>query len=184
MTPEGALRIVLNLLEECAIPYMITGSFAGNIHGVPRATHDADIVIETNLKSLIYFIDKLDEDFHADPEAAQDAWDGNQMFNIIHMPTGFKIDLIFKKTRSFSKEEFIRRQQNLFLGQLRWFTTAEDIILIKLEWSKIGQSERQFNDALNVAKVQGEALDHDYLLKWAKELSVDDFLQKLFAALD
>jgi len=184
MTPEEALEIVLNLLEECSIPYMITGSFAGNIHGVPRATHDADIVIETKLHNLIYFINKLDKDFYADSEAAQDALDGNQMFNIIHMPTGFKIDLIFRKTRSFSKEEFIRRQQALFLGQPRWFTTAEDIILIKLEWSKIGRSERQFSDAVNVAKVQGETLDHGYLLKWAKELSVDELLKKLFAALD
>ena len=63
---------------------------------------------------------------------------------MIHMPTGFEIDLIFRKTRSFSMEEFIGRQQALFLGQPRWFTTAEDIILIKLEWSKIGRSERQF----------------------------------------
>ena len=100
------------------------------------------------------------------------------------MPTGFKIDLIFRKTRSFSIEEFIRRQQALFLGQPRWFTTAEDIILIKLEWSKIGQSERQFSDAVNVAKVQGETLDHGYLLKWAKELNIDELLKKLFAALD
>jgi len=39
-------------------------------------------------------------------------------------------------------------------------------------------------DAVNVAKVQGETLDHGYLLKWAKELSVDELLKKLFAALD
>ena len=122
MTPEDALEIVLNLLEECAIPYMITGSFAGNIHGVPRATYDADIVIETDLNNLIDFINKLDEDFYADPEAARDALNANQMFNIIHLPTGFKIDLIFKKTRSFSMEEFTRRQQALFLEQDRWFS--------------------------------------------------------------
>ena len=46
------------------------------------------------------------------------------------------------------------------------------------------QSERQFNDALNVAKVQSEALDRTYLLKWAKELGIDSLLQKLFAELD
>ncbi len=41
MIPEDALQIVLNGLDCCGIPYMITGSFAGNLHGVPRVTQDA-----------------------------------------------------------------------------------------------------------------------------------------------
>jgi len=53
-----------------------------------------------------------------------------------------------------------------------------------LKWSRIRQSERQFNDALSVAKVQSETLDRAYLLKWAKELGIDTLLQKLFAELD
>lgn len=48
----------------------------------------------------------------------------------------------------------------------------------------MGESERQLNDAVNVAKVQGEALDRTYLLKWAKELEVDELLQRLFSSLD
>ena len=181
MNPEDALEIVLDRLEECAIPYMITGSFSSNIHGVPRVTHDADVIIETELSILLRFIQGLGDDFYADSEAAKDAFAGNRMFNIIHLPTGFKVDLIFRKTRAFSKEEFIRRQKAQFLGQLRWFTSAEDIILAKLEWAKMGQSERQFSDAVNVAKVQGKSLDNNYLSKWAKELSIEMLLEKLFA---
>lgn len=184
MNPEDALEIVLNHLEECAIPYMITGSFASNIHGVPRVTHDADIVIKTDLPNLIRFIDKLGDDFYADSETAREEFAGNRMFNIIHLPTGFKIDLIFRKKRSFSKEEFLRRQKNQFLGQFRWFTTAEDIILAKLEWAKMSESERQFSDAVNVAKIHCKTIDHRYLLRWARELSVEKLLQKLFSELD
>ena len=184
MIPEDALQIVLNHLEECCIPYMITGSFASNVHGVPRVTHDADVIIEADLHALLRFVNRLGDDFYAEAEAASDAFAGNRMFNIIHLPTGFKVDLILRKIRDFSKEEFLRRQHVKFLGQVRWFTTAEDTILAKLEWSKMGQSERQFNDALNVAKVQSEALDRTYLLKWAKELGLDSLLQKLFAELD
>jgi len=45
MTHEDALELLLSKLDECKIPYMITGSFASNIHGLPRATQDADIII-------------------------------------------------------------------------------------------------------------------------------------------
>jgi hypothetical protein len=184
MIPEEALQIVLNYLEECGISYMISGSFASNVHGVPRVTGGADVIVEADLRALLRFIGRLGDDFYADAEAAKDAFAGNRMFNIIHLPTGFKVDLILRKTRDFSKEEFLRRQHVEFLCRARWFTTAEDTILAKLEWSRIGQSERQFNDALNVAKVQGETLDRTYLLKWAKELCVDTLLQKLFAELE
>jgi hypothetical protein len=53
-----------------------------------------------------------------------------------------------------------------------------------LKWSRIRQSERQFNDALSVTKVQTETLDNAYLLKWAKELGIDTLLKKLFTELD
>ncbi len=43
MTPEDSLKLILSKLDEYGIPYMITGSFASNIHGLPRATQDADV---------------------------------------------------------------------------------------------------------------------------------------------
>ncbi len=159
MTPEEALDIVLNRLEEFDIPYMITGSFASNVHGVPRVTYDADIIIEAELAVLINFLNSFDDDFFADPEAAKDAFASNRMLNIIHIPTGFKIDLIIRKARRFSQEEFQRRQPILLLGKPRWVAAAEDIILSKLEWAKMGQSERQFIDAVNTAKVSKEMID-------------------------
>jgi len=59
--------------------------------------------------------------------------------------------------------EFSRRQPAFYLGASRWFATAEDMILAKLEWSKMAGSERQSNDALSVAKIQGDNLDRAYL---------------------
>ncbi len=184
MTPEEALDIVLNRLEEFDIPYMITGSFASNVHGVPRVTYDADIIIEAELAVLINFLNSFDDDFFADPEAAKDAFASNRMLNIIHIPTGFKIDLIIRKARRFSQEEFQRRQPILFGGKPRWVAAVEDIILSKLEWAKMGQSQRQFVDAVNVAKVSKEMIDRTYLLKWAKALGVEALLQKLLSRID
>ena len=52
MTPEESLALVLSKLDQFDIPYMITGSFASNVHSLPRATYDADVVIELAPKSL------------------------------------------------------------------------------------------------------------------------------------
>ncbi len=183
MSPDEALQIVLNKLEGCGIGYMLTGSFASNMHGVPRTTYDADIVIEVEPVSLEEFIQSLGDEFYVSREAAREAVSSRRMFNVIHLLTGFKIDFIIRKARPFSKKEFSRRERGIFLGESRWFATPEDVILAKLEWSKLGESERQFLDALNVAKVQGEKLDRAYLERWAKELGVHDLLQRLFEEL-
>lgn len=49
---EEILLEITGKLEKYQIDYMITGSFASNLHGVPRATFDADIVISADLKKL------------------------------------------------------------------------------------------------------------------------------------
>lgn len=183
MIPEDALQEVLSRLDQCGISYMITGSFASNMHGVPRATQDADIVIEANQGSLNEFLESLGAEFYASPEAAREALAREGIFNVVHLGTGFKIDLIIRKSRPFSQTEFSRREQASYLGQNRWFATAEDIILAKLEWAKIGNSERHFSDALNVAKIRGKNLDQAYLEEWAKELGVWKLLQRLFREL-
>jgi hypothetical protein len=180
LNPEDALAVVLTKLDECGISYMITGSFASNIHGVPRATQDADVIIEADKKSLTTLMETFGEDFYASGEAAQQALQTQGFFNVVHLPTGFKIDLIIKKSRSFSQVEFSRRERGNFSGQDRWFAAAEDVILAKLEWAKMGSSERQYQDALNVAKIQKKRLDRRYLEKWARDLTVGSLLEKMF----
>jgi hypothetical protein len=180
MTPEEALQLALSKLDECSIPYMVTGSFASNMHGVPRATYDADVVIDLDQQSLERLVERLGEEFYLSPEGAREALARERMFNIIHFETGFKVDLIIKKKRAFSQEEFARREQASYLGQPRWFATAEDVIIAKLEWSKPEDSERQFTDALNVARIQGEKLDREYLEKWARDLDLEQHLERLF----
>jgi hypothetical protein len=180
MTPEDALKFLLSKLDECGIPYMITGSFASNIHGLPRATQDVDVVIEVDRRTLERFLESLGSAFYRSSEAAMDALARQKMFNIVHLETGFKIDLIIRKSRPFSRMEFSRRQPAFYLGANRWFATAEDTILAKLEWSKMAGSERQFNDALSVAKLQGDNLDRAYLDKWAREIEILNLLESLF----
>ncbi len=61
-----------------------------------------------------------------------------------------------------------------------YFSSPEDIILNKLEWYKMGGevSDRQWNDIIGVLKVQGTALDMNYLQRWAAVLDVTDLLER------
>jgi hypothetical protein len=180
MTIEEVAQIVLQALEEHNIPYMVVDALASNMHGIPRSTYDAVIVIEPNQSSLEEFVTFLQPDFYADKEMALDAFRRRTMFNVIHFQSSFKVDLIVRGETEFDTEEFNRRTLLLFQGFQRWIASPEDTILSKLEWSKHGESERQFNDAVNIAQVQISSLDRNYLKHWAEKLNIGQLLQKLF----
>lgn len=60
MSPEEeALGAVVRALDLLAIPYMVTGSVASSYHGRPRATHDADIVIDPSLLQIVPLVEAL-----------------------------------------------------------------------------------------------------------------------------
>lgn len=183
MTQTEILFKIIDLFKKFKIEYMITGSFASNLHGVPRATFDADIVIKAGQGSLKKFTKEVSKDFYVEEKNSAETKSQTGMVNIIHYDTGFKIDLILIKHRGYSQNEFNRRQLVDFAGQKCWFSSSEDTILSKLEWSKFGASERQFSDALGIAKVQGKKLDWEYLRKWAKELNAIDLLDKILREL-
>ncbi len=74
-----------------------------------------------------------------------------------------------------------RRVQATLFGEAAWLSTAEDVILHKLLWNRISPSDLQMGDAAGVVAVQAEALDNDYLRRWAGELQLRDELQRLLS---
>jgi len=158
---------------------MLSGSIGSSFHGQPRATNDVDIVIAPTETQLYSFLQSLGKDYYVSIESARDALKRQSAFNVIDMQAGWKADFIIRRQRPFSKEEFQRRQKVSIMGLDTWIVSAEDVILIKLEWAKNSKSDRQLEDALNVAIVQFDRLDGDYLHKWAKELQVESSLKQL-----
>lgn len=169
---ELAARIVAQL-DAAGIPYMVVGSLASSYHGEPRMTRDIDVVIDPDADSLGLLVDRLrDGGLYADADAAREALAERNQFNVIDPPSGWKVDLIIRKDRPFSREEFMRRvEADLPIGRLH-LASAEDTILAKLEWARSGQSERQLQDAAGIVAVSGAELDLEYLDRWADELGV------------
>ena len=172
-------KILIEKLDQQGIPYMLSGSYSSSLHGRPRATNDADIIIAPSEEQLIAFVKSLGDDYYVNPDAARDAFKNNSMFNVIDIRNSFKADFIIRKDRPFSKEEFQRRRKSNIMDLDIWVVSPEDVILSKLEWAGNTQSDRQFHDALGVAVVQWEQLDKDYLHKWAEKLNIQSSLKRL-----
>jgi hypothetical protein len=180
MTSQRAfLERLTRLLDQAGIPYMVAGSMGSSIHGRPRATQDADIVIDPTEEQLRSLLMLLEPDYYVSRDAALDAWRRRTMFNIVAYEGGWKADLILRKDRLFSRQEFERRRQVDAMGQKFWVVSPEDIILSKLEWMKGRESEVQYCDALGVAVTQWGNLDLGYLRRWAGVLGVEDMLTRL-----
>jgi hypothetical protein len=178
VTQEEAVALVLDALESSGIDYMVVGSFAGNLHGAPRTTHDAGVVIEPSERAIRAALERLRDDFYVSDDAVTDALRRRTQFNVIHFESGMKIDLIVRKDRRFSETELHRRTRGPLAGRTVPFATAEDTFLTKLEWSRKSSSERQFLDACGIAQVQAAASDWDYATRWAPELGVSDLLER------
>jgi hypothetical protein len=173
------LKRLLKKLSESGISFMLVGSVAAGYHGHPRTTMDIDTVVEGDLEGLLQFIRSLGEGYYFDEAEIDRAIQFEKVFNIIDKASGYKADFIIRKNRSFSRTEFDRRIRIELLGVPAVIATPEDIILSKLEWSKLGSSERQWQDAERVARIQAQNLDLDYLEKWAKELDIYDLWQRI-----
>jgi hypothetical protein len=95
------------------------------------------------------------------------------MFNVIDLATGWKIDLIIRKSRAFSQEEFMRRQRVSLHDVPLFVASAEDVVISKLEWAKVAQSRRQIEDAAAILRMRWAALDHAYFAKWIAHLELE-----------
>ncbi len=168
------LRRVTTALDVNGVSYMLTGSLASSMYGIPRSTNDVDLVIAPSgkqLRSVVQMFQRLG--FTVEPEAALEAWRNRTQFNVIDFARGLKADLIFRKDRDFSITEFERRQTHEVEGVRLTLATPEDVILAKLEWAKIGESERQLNDAAGMIKMQSESLDVRYIGHWVERLGLE-----------
>ena len=169
------LQRVTTALDAKAIPYMLTGSLASSMYGIPRSTNDIDIVMSPTREQLLSLVQLFQRvGLLVDSETAIRALRNKTQFNVVDLPLGLKVDLIFRKDREFSLTEFERRETHEVQGVRLTIATPEDVLLAKLEWAKIGESERQLLDAAGILQTQGGALDIRYIEQWVERLGLQE----------
>jgi hypothetical protein len=187
MSDQGAGDFLARLsakLAAAGIRHMVVGSFASSFHGVPRSSQDLDLVVDPDVSSLQRFLTSLPAtEYYADADAALDALRRRSQFNVIDTATAWKADLIVRKARPFSIEEMRRPVEGDLLGARVLVASAEDTVISKLEWAKLGGgSELQLRDAAGIVTLHGMSnLDVAYIERWIRELGLEDSWRRLLA---
>lgn len=163
------LRIVSERLTRLDIDFMLTGSFAMAYYATPRMTRDLDLVIAIDADRVADFLEAFADDFYVDAQAIRDAVRTQRLFNLMHLESGIKVDMIVRKTAPFGQAEFARRVAVSLATVDTWVVSREDLILSKLVWAREGDSDLQRRDVR--ALLQGP-VDNGYLLHWAEQLGV------------
>jgi len=180
---------VIDILEELSTRYHLGGSFASAVHGVPRQTMDADIVVDLDADRVARLVDRLKSNFYVDSEVAADAVSRRGSFNAIHLESGFKVDFFVKGDSDFDEAELDRSERCQIVEdppRSVYVKTAEDTVLRKLQWYMAGGSvsDRQWRDVLGVIMTGGEGIDRDYLREWADRLDLADVLSRALSEAD
>lgn len=177
---------VLEILERFGVPYHLGGSYASAIHGIPRQTHDVDLVVDLPAGLEKKIAASLEGEFYVDEQAIARAVRQRTSFNLVHLATGVKVDLFVKGPSAFDESEFDRcvvvrigddPPREVFVK------SAEDTVLRKLLWYRLGGevSDRQLEDIRGIVGMQAGRLDIAYLARWADALEIRDLLVNILA---
>ncbi len=173
---------VTSALEQLGVSYVVGGSVASSVHGIPRSTADADVVAALRLEHVEPLVRSLEADFYVDADMIRDAIRRRFEFNVLHLATMFKVDVFVPTLDDTVRRELARGARvDLGDGRTLFVASAEDTIVQKLRWYRLGgeTSERQWTDALGVLRVRGSELDRTYLDETARALGVEDLLVRL-----
>jgi hypothetical protein len=174
---------IIDTLEALGITYAIGGSFASNAYGEARLTLDIDISVvlpQPDVKRFVGAIQALG--YYITYDSIVDALVHDLPFNIIDATSGYKADLFLFKSAPLEQSILARRRRVEYDPDSRasaMLYSPEDVIVYKLKYYLLGQSQKHLRDIGAILIVQGAALDAEYITRWAQDLGGEDIWQKL-----
>ncbi len=165
------LKIVSERLEGADIAFMLTGSFALTYYATPRMTRDLDFVVACEESNVTRLVSLFSLDFYVDEDAARSAVRLQRLFNLMHLKSGIKVDMIVRKHSAYRIREFERRQRVRIGSVQTWIASREDLIISKLVWARDSGSELQRRD---VRTLLAPTIDTQYIAEWADRLGISD----------
>jgi hypothetical protein len=181
MAQSDLLRFVIEALERIGLRYFVTGSMATIFFGEPRFTNDIDIVVDLQADKIPEFCSAFPgPQFYLSEETVRRAVARRGQFNIIQPSSGLKVDIMVPADSPFNRIRFARAARvKPEPGVDAIFSSAEDVILKKLEAYREGGSEKHLRDIAGVLRISGAHLDRAYIEQWADRLEVADIWQEI-----
>jgi hypothetical protein len=174
MEPSDLLEYLGQTFDTLGIPYLITGSMATISYGEPRFTNDIDVVVRlTRAQVQAVCAAFPSPEYYCSAEAAEQAVSEHSQFNILHPRSGLKIDVIIATDSAFDRSRLARGVRLPAGANFEaTFASPEDVILKKLEYFRLGGSEKHLRDIVGVVKVRADRLDRAYLADWITRLGL------------
>ena len=174
LQPYQLMQIVADFLEGQGVSYRVVGSMASMSYGEPRFTNDVDILADLKLDGVAPLCAAFPPpDYYVSESAAREAILRRRQFNILHIPSGLKVDLIIPPDSDFARSELSRGRRLTSEGEFSvWFGSPEDVLLNKLVFYKSGGSEKHLRDIASMLKIQGDRIERTYIEQWATQLGV------------
>ena len=166
-------------LDALGIRYMATGAVASTLYGVPRFTHDLDLVLELphgrahdleNAYPLTAFYCPPAEIMRMESHRPL-----RGHFNIIQHATGFKADVFLighDPLHLWAIEQ--RRHIQISPDHGVWIAPPEYVILRKLEYFRDGTSQKHLDDIRGMLDVSGNLIDHRLIADWTERLHLQN----------
>jgi len=170
------MAFVTNVFDELSIPHFITGSCASISYGEPRLTNDIDIVADIAPEKIEKLLARFpQEEFYISEDAVKQALAFKNQFNIIHPSSGLKVDVMIRHNSKFDDSRFCRvRNLNITGKNQIAFASPEDVIIKKMEYFKLGGSEKHLRDITGILRLSGESIDKNYISEWVRILGLED----------
>ena len=181
-----ALAPVVATFYRLGVRYFVGGSVASSFHGAIRSTMDVDVVSELPVTLAEAFATSFSTDYYLSEEAIRHAIQRKSCFNLIHLPTAYKVDVFVSRGRLFDERAMDRAVVHTIgsgQGVAVPIATAEDSIVSKLEWFRLTDetSERQWDDVRRLVELLGDTLDADYMREMADSIGVRDLVETLLS---
>lgn len=174
LQPNELLQLIAEFFESRKIVYRVVGSMASIAYGENRFTNDIDIVADLRLEDVDAMCGFFQPpDYFIARHAVEEAIRKRFQFNIIHVTSGLKIDVMLPKQTEYAAIEQSRaRRLSDPNGLSAWFAAPEDVILNKLIFFQLGGIEKHLRDIAGIVKVKQGELDLDYIQRWSDKLNV------------
>jgi hypothetical protein len=175
MLPEQSLKFAVDALESRQIDYMVVGSIASIAYSHPRMTLDIDIVVDLSPARVPLLLEGFptSDGFTYYAPAIVKSIQDRIPFNILQTATGMKWDFMPVRQDAYGHMEFSRRRRVWLTEAVRGFAASpEDVVLGKLWYYSIGESQKHLIDIANVWAVT--QLDLMYIEQWVERLQLQD----------
>ena len=174
------LKKISSCFNVLGISYIVTGSIASIAYGESRFTNDIDVVADIKTEHIPGLLKHFPEnEYYIDGDSIKNAIYREFQFNIIHPTSGLKVDVIIKKSSQFDNSRFERIHRFQFDDIDVNFASPEDVIIKKMDFYKLGGSEKHLRDIMSIIKISKESINFNYIKEWVTVLSLDEIWQAI-----